>query len=108
MKISVDNFTKAIDKWVNNDLLNKGSPFQKGVTSFLYLQGKGKVQSMLSNLSILADENGYFLYTDLQNNLVKSFELMGNNFTVPIINYNFDRNDLNKIFEYCKELLENE
>jgi hypothetical protein len=51
MKISVENFTKAIDKWVNNDLLSKGSPFQKGLTCFLYLQGKGKIQDMLSKLS---------------------------------------------------------
>jgi len=105
MKISVENFAKAIDKWVNNELLNKGSVFQRGVTSFLYLQGKSKIQDMLSNLSILADEQGNFNYTDLQNNLIKSFEIMGNQFTVSIINYNFDRNDLNKIFEYCKEYL---
>lgn len=105
MKISVENFIKAIDKWINNELLNKGSVFQRGITSFLYLQGKSKIQDMLSNLSILADEQGNFNYTDLQNNLIKSFEIMGNQFTVPIINYNFDRNDLNKIFEYCKEYL---
>ena len=105
MKISVENFIKAIDKWINNELLNKGSVFQRGITSFLYLQGKSKIQDMLSNLSILADEQGNFNYTDLQNNLIKSFEIMGNQCTVPIINYNFDRNDLNKIFEYCKEYL---
>ena len=32
MPISVENFTKAINKWINNDLLSKGSPFQKGLT----------------------------------------------------------------------------
>lgn len=108
MKISVENFTKAIDKWVNNDLLSKGSPFQKGLTCFLYLQGKGKIQDMLSKLSILADSEGNFNYTDLQNNIVESFDLMGAEFAIPVIGYNFDRNDLNKIFEYCKEYLVND
>ena len=29
-------------------------------------------------------------------------------YNTPVIGYNFDRNDLNKIFEYCKEYLVNE
>ena len=75
MKISVENFTKAIDKWVNNDLLSKGSPFQKGLTCFLYLQGKSKIQDMLSKLSILADSEGNFNYTDYRITLLNHLTL---------------------------------
>ena len=101
MKISVENFTKAIDKWVNNDLLSKGSPFQKGLTCFLYLQGKSKIQDMLSKLSILADSEGDFNYADLETNLKKSFEKMGNQYKVPMLSY-VDTQDLNEILQIAR------
>ena len=48
------------------------------------------------------------VYINRNGFIVKSFDLMGAEFAIPVIGYNFDRNDLNKIFEYCKEYLVNE
>ncbi len=85
MKISVDNFIESVDEWVEQKLLTKGTPIQQGIASFIYFQGKDKLKSYLSALSFLADENGDFNYADLEANLKKSFEKMGNQYKVPML-----------------------
>ncbi len=102
MKISVDNFIESVDEWVEQKLLTKGTPIQQGIASFIYFQGKDKLKSYLSALSFLADENGDFNYADLEANLKKSFEKMGNQYKVPMLSYVFDTQDLNEILQIAR------
>lgn len=75
---------------------------QQGIASFIYFQGKDKLKSYLSALSFLADENGDFNYADLEANLKKSFEKMGNQYKVPMLSYVFDTQDLNEILQIAR------
>ncbi len=104
MQITTDNFITAIEKWAENDLVSHGSIIQKGFTTFLVLQGKTKLRQMMSQLQILADDKGMFDLDDLHTNLSAALDAMNGIFTIPLINYNFDKQDLEQVFTYAKEL----
>lgn len=104
MQISTDNFITAIEKWAENDLISHGSVLQKGFTTFLVLQSKTKLKQMISQLKFLADDNGMFEVEDLHTNLSSALDAMNGIFTIPLINYNFDKQDLEQVFNYAKEL----
>lgn len=102
MKVSTENITKAIEQWAQTDLVSKGNALQKGFTTFVLLQGKPKIEQMLSNLKLLADDQGLFEVDTLHDNLVQSLKVMGGIYTIPLINYNFDQQDLEKVFNYIR------
>lgn len=104
MQITTDNFITAIEKWAENDLIKHGSTLQKGFTTFLVLQGKTKLRQIMSQLQILANDKGMFNLDDLHTNLSLTLDTMNGIFTIPLINYNFDKQDLEQVFIYAKEL----
>ena len=109
MKLSIDNLFKAIEQWVASDLIAKGSPLQQGLITFALLQGKDRVKTnLMPVLSMLTDEHHNFEYGTLNENLQKSLSKMGGNYLIPVVNYRFDRADLDKIMSYAKEYLTDE
>ena len=60
------------------------------------------LQNMLSFITYFADENGEFNLEELHQNLSKALSKMGSKYTIPLINYNLDNEDLNTIFEYIR------
>ena len=103
MQITTANLITAIETWANKDLLARGSLLQKGLVTFLLLQGKVKIETFLAQIDFLSD-NGNFDLDILHKNLQASLDAMNGVFTIPLINYNFDKQDLDKVFEYAKEL----
>ena len=103
MQITTSNLIAAIETWANKDLLARGSLLQKGLVTFLLLQGKTKIETFLAQIDFLSD-NGNFNLDTLHKNLQASLDAMNGVFTIPLINYNFDKQDLDKVFEYAKEL----
>lgn len=103
MKISSSDFGKAVNSWAELYLVNKGSLLQQGVTTFLILQMQPKLDTLFNMFSFLADDNGMFELEILHKNLQTALEKMGGSYTVPLINYVFDRADLDKIIECAKE-----
>lgn len=103
MKVSTENILNAIQQWIENDVLSKGNPWQKAGTTFLYLQSKEKISSMVrQNLSAFADEQGLFDVDTLKKNLNAALNSAGNFLNVPLINYRIDTKDLNTIFTYLE------
>lgn len=103
MQITTEQFTQAVEKWIDNDLANKGSIWQKGLLVFIVNQGKTKLESMLGSLQLLADEQGRFEVSSLHKNMKLALDKMGSKVTIPLINYTFDEVDLSKIFNYIEE-----
>lgn len=104
MKVSTENILNAIQQWIENDVLSKGNPWQKAGTTFLYLQSKEKISSIIrQNISMLADEQGLFDVDTLKANLNTALNKAGNVLNVPLINYRIDTKDLNTIFTYLQE-----
>lgn len=103
MKISSSDFGKAVEKWAENYLVNKGTLLQQGVTTFLILQMKPKAEVLFSKFAFLADEQGMFELEILHKNLITALDKMGGRYTVPLIDYVFDSADIDKIIECAKE-----
>lgn len=103
MKISSSDFAKSIEQWAEQELCNKGSAIQKGLSTFLVLQFKPKIESALTAFQFLADESGLFELEILQENLGKALAKIGGTYTIPLINYVFDQADLDVIFKFAKE-----
>ena len=57
MIITTECLLNAFYDWASNDLMSKSSPFQKGVLTFVLLQGKPSISKMFDNLNFLS-ENG--------------------------------------------------
>ena len=100
MNIKLSDIERGITSFIDNDLMLKGNPIQQGLLTFVMLQSKGKFTKMLSSLSFFADENGEFDADTLHQNLQQALTKIGGKYTIPLINYTFDSDDLNKIFTY--------
>lgn len=103
MQITTANLITAIETWANKDLLAHGSLLQKGLVTFLLLQGKTKIEAFLAQIDFLSNKGNFDLDT-LHKNSQASLDAMNGVFTIPLINYNFDKQDLDKVFVYAKEL----
>ena len=103
MKINIQDLPKALTAWAEQSLMPKSSLAQKGVITFILLQGKNKINELLMPLKLLADKDGNFDVEELQQNLSKSLEAMGGKYTLPILNYVFDKEDLDLMFEIIKK-----
>lgn len=60
-----------------------------------------KVKQLIKPLDMLSN-NGAFDVDQLHTNLVKTLDKFGGTFHVDYLNYNFDRDDLEKIFSYLR------
>ena len=101
MQVTIEDITNALMKWGENDLANKGSMFNQALVYFVLLQGKDKVKQLIKPLDMLSD-NGTFDVDQLHTNLVKTLEKFGGTFHVNYLNYNFDEEDLERIFGYLR------
>lgn len=100
MQVSADQFLAAVEKWVQNDLTSKGTPLQRAFATFAYLQMKNKIAVFASSLNIFADEQGKFNSEELHNNMNAALDSAGGAVTIPLLNYTFDKTDLNTVFNY--------
>lgn len=102
MQITTEQFTQAVEKWIDNDLANKGSVWQKGLLVFLVNQGRPKLEQLLNSMQIVADNQGKFDVDNLHKNMKLALNKMGDRAIIPLINYTFDEVDLDKIFGYLE------
>lgn len=102
MQITTEQFTQAVERWIDNDLANKGSVWQKGLLVFLVNQGRPKLEQLLNSMQIVADSQGKFDVDNLHKNMKLALNKMGDKATIPLINYTFDEVDLDKIFNYIR------
>lgn len=102
MKITSESIGNAFYQWAENDLLAKSSIFQQGIITFLLLQGKPRINAIFSGLDMLADDKKQFDSDELFQNLQKGLEKMGGVYRLPIIDYNFDVEDLRKVKSYLR------
>lgn len=101
MNVTTQQISNAISKWFEADVLPKGNMFQQGISLFIFLQAKPRLDNLISGLNMLSD-NGQFDIDEIGGNLGKALEKMGGSFTLPFIDYKFDKDDLDKIIVYLR------
>lgn len=92
MKIRVDELLPLINKWVTTVIIPKSDSLQKGFITFLLLQRGNEIPE---RLKLFADKEGT-IDTD---NLKAALEAAGGKVTLPLINWDFDQADLDKLVE---------
>lgn len=100
MKFTTEQLTEAISTWINTDLIPRSSLVQQGVITFCLLQGKKKLESMLSIFTELDPDSDV---EEFFKNLCISLDKMGGYYEIPIINYRLDKQDLLKIKDILNE-----
>lgn len=101
MNITTKDISKGISTWAEHDLLNKGSLFQQGISTFIYLQAKPRLESLISGLNMLSDD-GVFDYDELHKNVLQALQKMGGSYTIPVLDYTIDNADIEAIFSYMR------
>lgn len=102
MQVSIDDLSNAFLKWAENDLAKKGNVFNQAIVFFLILQGGSKVKDMIAPLNILADSDGKFDKDTLHTNLKTTLEKIGGKLHINQLNYDFDSEDLDRVFDYLE------
>lgn len=92
MKIRVDELLPLINKWVDAVIMPKSEGLQKGFVKFWLLQRGNEIPEFLKSF---ADKEGT-IDTD---NLKVALEAAGGKVTLPLINWDFDQADLDKLVE---------
>lgn len=101
MVVTSQNISAALSRWFEKDVLPKGDLFQQGVSLFVFLQAKPRLAKMVDSLSILSD-GGKFDADELIDNLRQALDKMGGAYTLPIIGYKMDADDLERIAEHLR------
>lgn len=103
MKVSASELGNIATIWLDEVLLPKSTPLQTMVIVFAFLQGKDKMINQLKPFLNL-DENGAFDFETTKDNANKALSKAGGQFTIPALNYTFDTDDLNKLFEIVRRI----
>lgn len=100
MQITLEQFLAAAEKWVQQDLVSKGTPMQKAFATFAFLQMKPRISQAANSLKVFADEHGNFESEELHKNMAAALDSAGGAVTIPLLNYTFDKADLTAVFNY--------
>lgn len=101
MKLAVKDLNQVINTYVEQEIVPKGTTMQKFITLAAIYQMQPKINSMLSSLVPFTDD-GYLDLEFTKNNLLTALEKSGGILTIPIINYNIDKSDINTLFEIAR------
>lgn len=101
MQVTSQHISNALSRWFERDVMPKGDLFQQGISLFVFLQAKPRLNKMIDSLAILSD-GGKFDVDELIENLRMALEKMGGAYTLPIIGYKADADDLERIAEYLR------
>ena len=95
MKIAVADFLPLLTKWVDEVMMPRSTGLQKFAITLALLQRGNELSTMLQPL---ADKDGYI---DLDY-VSKALEKAGGKIELPVINWMFDMEDLNKLKEIAE------
>lgn len=89
--------------FVNEVILPKSTNWQIAFITFFLLQMNSRLEEQIvSKAKIFADENGNIDLSAAQTNAREALKKAGGKINIPDINWDFDEDDLNKVFEIAK------
>lgn len=102
MKVHVSNVKPIVVAWIDEVLMPKSNAKQKFGICFYMLQNQNSIDEMLNPVKAFADKDGYFDLDTTKANANVALEKAGGVITLDVLNYNFDKDDLEKLFEIAK------
>ena len=103
MIVTVDNIVNGITKFIETDLFDKANGYQKFLVALLSARVNGKLKDVIMPLAAMfTNSNNEIELSELSQSLNQALNKVGNNLNIPLLNYNFDSQDLNKIISYIR------
>ena len=103
MIVTVDNIVNGITKFIETDLFDKASGYQKFLVALLSARVNGKLKDVIMPFAAMfTNSNNEIELSELTQSLNQALNKVGNNLNIPLLNYNFDSQDLNKIINYIR------
>lgn len=102
MKIHISKLKPVILDWLDEVVMPKSVGLQKFILVFSTLQMKNQIDEYLNKAAIFADKDGYLDLEFTKENASTALEKAGGYITLPYINWNFDKDDLDKLFSLAQ------
>lgn len=101
MKVPVKELENIAAAWLDEVLLPKSNPLQTAMIMFAFMQTKARVVAAAVPF-MNADQNGLFDLEQVKDSARAALEKTGGSVVLPVINYRFDADDLDRLFEIAK------
>ena len=103
MIVTVDNIVNGITKFIETDLFDKANGYQKFLVALLSARVNGKLKDVIMPLAAMfTNSNNEIELSDLSQSLNQALKIVGYNLIIPLLNNNYDNQDLNKIINYIR------
>lgn len=99
MRLHIDKIDGVISQWADSTVITKASGWQIALTTFVILTFLPRVKSWIW---YIADKDGYVDLEAAYENAQTALQKSGGQLTIPIINYVFDRDDLEALFKIAE------
>lgn len=108
MKLHKSKLPQVLHQWVSEQVLPKTNDIGKLSISFLWNQHKKNIDAMADKYGSMfgADESGYFDVDTAHESALKSLESCGGKVLIPVLNWNFDKTDVEDIFKIIRSQAE--
>lgn len=103
MKIHVNELKPVALAWIEKVVYPKCAPFQIFGLCFTLAQMSGRIDQYMEQARIFADEEGNIDLAEAAANARTALKKAGGQITIPMLNWNFDGDDLESLLAIAKE-----
>lgn len=103
MKIHVNELKPVALEWIDKIVYPKCEPLQIFGLCFILAQMGGKLDQYMEPAKIFADQDGNIDLTEAAANARTALKKAGGRVTIPVLNWNFDGDDLESLLAIAKE-----
>lgn len=101
MRVTANQLKNGFVQFIDNVIMPRSDSYQKFGITFFLLANQKKIDDIIQNLGIL-DEKGEFDLDEIFDYASQALEKAGGSLNIPKINWNFDKDDLTKIYNILK------
>lgn len=103
MKIHISKLKPVALNWIDKVVYPKCDPLQIFGLCFVLAQMGGKLDQYIESAKIFADQDGNIDLSEAAANARTALKKAGGSFTIPVLNWDFDGDDLEALLAIAKE-----
>lgn len=98
MNINIKDITPICMEWLDTAVIPQAQPVLKAILIFTIAQAKDRInQKLITFFQMFADQDGNLDFDETFKNLNLALDGVSGKITLPYINWDFDKSDLEKI-----------
>lgn len=103
MKIHISKLKPVALNWIDKVVYPKCKPLQIFAIDFILSQMGGKLDQYIESAKIFADQDGNIDLSEAAANARTALKKAGGGFNIPVLNWDFDGDDLEALLAIAKE-----